>query len=181
MKRFAADGNGIGRFALFVAAAAFAGGLVGFAAIASAATAALKDPNGGDVGTATLTETPNGLKLNVEITNLPPGSHAFHIHEKGACAPDFAAAGGHFNPHGKKHGFGMKGGKHAGDLPNITVPASGKITFEAFADGLTLKKGAKNSVFDADGAAMVVHAGVDDHTSQPSGAAGDRIACGVIK
>lgn len=122
----------------------------------------------------------NGVWLNVSIESLPAGTHAFHIHETGKCEGDFKSAGGHFAPAGNKHGILVKGGSHAGDMPNIHVPADGSLNIEVFAPDVTLDKGAENSLFDADGSAIVIHEGIDDYKSQPSGDAGARIACGVV-
>ena len=88
-------------------------------------------------------------------------------------------SGGHFNPGHKQHGFMVAEGMHAGDLPNLDVPANGKIRFEYFDPHATLS--GENTVFDADGSAVVVHAKADDYKSQPSGDAGDRVACGVLE
>jgi Cu-Zn family superoxide dismutase len=145
------------------------------------AKATLVDTQGQKVGEATLTETPEGVKIVVQIDKLPPGEHAFHIHEKAACAtPDFASAGGHFNPFGKHHGMKNPAGPHAGDLPNITVGADGKAKMEALAKLVTLKEGEKNSLFQPGGTSLVIHAGADDYATDPAGNAGPRIACGGI-
>lgn len=146
----------------------------------SGATAQLKDAKGQAVGSATLTETPRGVLVSVQLTKAPQGEHAFHIHMTGKCEPPaFESAGGHFNPASAEHGFLAPKGAHAGDLPNVHVPASGALTFEFLAAGVTLGSGA-NSLLDADGSALVMHAKPDDYKSQPSGAAGDRVACGVV-
>jgi Cu-Zn family superoxide dismutase len=145
------------------------------------ASASLKGADGADHGTVTFTESPNGVLISAELTGLPSGVHGFHLHETGACEPDFGAAGGHYNPTAAEHGFMMIGGPHAGDMPNIHVPDSGDLTVEVFNPNITLEEGAPETLFDDDGTAVIIHAGADDYESQPSGAAGDRIACGVVE
>lgn len=146
------------------------------------ATAELKSPQGEKVGTATLRQAPHGVLLKVELTEIPPGWHALHIHEKGSCAaPDFKSAGGHFNPHRGGHGFLAGEDHHAGDMPNFEAPASGAITVERINARVTLLDGRSHSLFGPEGTALVIHSGPDDYRSQPSGDAGERIACGVIE
>ena len=145
------------------------------------AKAVLKDPQGQTVGQAKLTETPQGVKIELQVEQFPPGEHAFHIHEKALCTPpDFADAGGHFNPYGKEHGLNNPKGPHAGDLPNITVGPDGKASFETVAKLVTLKPGEKNSLFHSGGTSLMIHAHPDDMVSDPAGQAGPRIACGAI-
>ena len=146
------------------------------AGAAEQAMAKLKDPKGQSVGEVMLKQTPHGTLLHAKFSNLPPGAHAFHVHTVGKCEPPFKSAGGHFNPGGKKHGFMAADGLHAGDMPNIHVPASGSLETEVLNTLLKLD----SSLFDADGAAIVLHAGPDDYKTDPAGAAGARIACGVI-
>jgi Cu-Zn family superoxide dismutase len=143
------------------------------------ATATLVDQSGKRVGLVTFTATPGGTVVNGEFTDLPAGVHAFHIHTVGKCEPPFDSAGGHFDPTGEKHGVAVGKG-HAGDLPNLFVPASGKVHIEHFAPGVSIGSG-PNSVFDTDGAAVIVHADRDDYKTDPTGNAGGRIACGVIE
>lgn len=144
------------------------------------ATSELKDKDGKTVGMASFIETGSGVQLRLEITGLSAGLHAVHIHAVGKCdAPAFTSAGGHFNPAQRKHGHRSQEGSHAGDLPNMLVAKDGSGRFEVLTDAVTLKAG-PTSIFDADGSALVVHAGVDDYVSDPTGNAGDRAACGVI-
>lgn len=144
------------------------------------AKAELKDAMGKTIGQATLTDSPHGVLVHVTLTGAPEGAHAFHIHATGKCeAPAFTTAGGHFNPTMKQHGINNPMGMHAGDLPNVVVPAGGALTFDFFASGVTLKAGS-NSLMDADGSALMLHQGVDDYKGDPAGNAGNRIACGVV-
>jgi Cu-Zn family superoxide dismutase len=141
----------------------------------------LIDTAGAVIGSATLTETPNGVLVRAQAENLTPGWHAFHLHETGTCTPpDFTSAGGHFNPLGKSHGFASEHGSHAGDLPNVFVGEDGKLDVEFLASQVTLKEGA-TSLLDENGSALVIHAGVDDYKTDPAGDAGGRVVCGEIR
>lgn len=142
-----------------------------------AAAATLRDRQGGELGTARLTETPNGLLLDLELAGAPPGAHGFHIHETGLCEPPFESAGGHFARAEERHGFRDAAGPHAGDLSNLHVPESGALRVELFLPGLALDE----ALLDEDGAALVLHQDADDHMTDPAGESGDRIACGVIE
>ncbi|MFO1082046.1 MAG: superoxide dismutase family protein [Reyranellaceae bacterium] len=148
---------------------------------AQTAKAELKDAAGKDVGQVQLVQTPNGVLLKLALKGVPAGEHAFHVHAVGKCEPPFTSAGGHFNPAGHKHGMEAAEGQHAGDMPNLHVPASGDLVIEIANPMISLVKGQPNSVFDADGSAIVIHAKADDYKSDPAGNAGDRIACGVIQ
>lgn len=145
------------------------------------ASAALKGLDGAEHGTISLRQTPHGVLVHAELTGLPPGVHGFHIHTTGACEPPFQSAGGHFNPSGVKHGILAAEGPHAGDMPNIHVPESGALEIEYLNPMVSLTEGGDGYLLDDDGSAMMIHAGADDYASDPTGNAGDRIACGVIE
>lgn len=150
------------------------------AADAAKATAAIESRSGSKVtGKAVFTELPSGgTKVEVWIENATPGTHGIHLHEKGDCsAPDAASAGPHFNPAGNPHAGPADSKHHNGDWGNITVGADGKGHLEMTSDMLTVKPG-PNSVV---GKAVVFHEKADDLKSQPSGDAGGRFGCGVVK
>lgn len=140
-------------------------------------TAALETVDGTSVGTATLAMTPNGLLVTGDFHNLPVGEHGFHIHESGRCTPDFGAAGGHFNPTGKAHGYANAAGFHAGDMPNLFVASDGTAKVHVFNPSVA-GGASEEALFDGDGAALVIHADPDTYLSEAK--AGARIACGVI-
>ncbi len=143
------------------------------------AHANLINQEGQRVGAITLSEYPAGVFIHGYVEGLTPGWRAIHIHETGACEPDFSAAGGHYNPAGVGHGLDGEA-MHAGDLPNIHIPDGGLARFEMITKGVTLTAGA-TTVFDQDGSAFVVHAGPDDYVTDPAGNSGARVACGVIQ
>jgi Cu-Zn family superoxide dismutase len=168
------------RFSQFIAVLGIAC-TAAVSAHAETAKAVLKDKSGKEVGTVDLVQTPHGVLLKLSVKGVPAGEHAFHVHAVGKCEPPFTSAGGHFNPGGKKHGMEAADGPHAGDMPNLHVPASGELAVEVANPAISLVKGQPNSVFDADGSAVIIHAAADDYKTDPTGNAGDRIACGVIE
>jgi superoxide dismutase, Cu-Zn family len=145
------------------------------------ASANMIDAEEREAGTVTLNQTKSGfVHIIVEMTGLPAGPHGFHIHETGECDPSggFESAGGHLAGD-REHGINAEGGPHPGDFPNVHVGEDGVLKVEIFTDRVTLGEG-ENPLFDEDGSAVMVHSGADDYESQPSGDAGDRIACGVV-
>ncbi len=127
-------------------------------------------------GTVTFTQKPDGILVTADVNGLSPGKHGFHIHEFGDCSrPDGKSAGGHFNPTGKNHGGPESAERHVGDLGNLIASDDGTAHYER-TDKLISFSG-KNSIL---GRGVIVHADEDDLTSQPTGNAGARLACGVI-
>jgi Cu-Zn family superoxide dismutase len=148
------------------------------------AVAELRDPTGAPVGTARLTADENGtIHLVLHVDGMTPGQHGVHFHSVGSCqrgdSTAFASAGGHHNPLSRKHGLENPDGPHAGDLPNLTVASNGMGHLDTTTSRATLRPGPA-TLFDADGSAVVVHAGADDQKTDPSGNSGARVACGVI-
>ena len=129
-------------------------------------------------GTATFTQVGDKVRVHAVVTGLKPGQeHGFHVHEVGDCSSgDGMSAKGHFNPFGKPHGKGAE--RHAGDMPNLKSDIKwGKAKLTVDLDVITLKPGPASII----GRSVIVHAQPDDYTTQPTGNAGARLACGVIK
>ena len=149
------------------------------------ASATFVDTAGKTVGWANLVEDASGVvHVNIHVDGLTPGRHGVHIHGVGACAPTFAAAGGHYNPLGDQHGLDNPDGPHAGDLPNLTVNPQGVGHLDATTDRVTISAGPA-TLFDtasgAEGSAFIIHANEDDQvTNATNGGSGARIACAVI-
>ena len=143
----------------------------------------IKTSAGQDAGTATFRQLKDGkLSIKLNLKNLPFGEHAVHIHEHALCgAPDFKTAGGHFNPAGKQHGIMNPAGHHNGDLPqNVSIGEdhTGQASFKV--SDLSLDPAAPNSILANGGTSIMVHEHADDMKTDPTGNAGNRIACGVI-
>ena len=177
----------IGSLAMAAGTALVLGGL-GLAGRAAAADAAkpvaaetkIESRSGSKVtGKAVFTELPSGgVKVEVWIENATPGTHGIHLHETGDCsAPDAKSAGSHFNPSGNPHAGPAEAKHHNGDWGNITIGPDGKGHLELTSDMLTVKPG-PNSVV---GKAVIFHEKADDLKTQPTGDAGGRYGCGVVK
>ena len=131
-------------------------------------------------GAISFDQAADGLRITGELVGLSPGNHGFHIHEFGDCsASDGQSAGGHFAPNGNPHGGPQAAvdQRHAGDLGNVYADENGYVLVNILNDELTLVDGPKAII----GKSVIVHAGSDDYTSQPSGDAGKRAGCGVIE
>jgi Cu-Zn family superoxide dismutase len=153
------------------------------AAVGDFGEATLVNAQGRNVGRAVLTQGPTGLLIRIEADGLTPGWHGAHIHATGQCAAPFTSAGGHINHAEAKapHGLLNAAGPDDGDLPNVHADAQGQVRSEVFTTRARLASGGPGQwLLDADGSALVIHASMDDHTSQPIGGAGDRVVCGVI-
>ena len=150
------------------------------------AEATLVSPSGDAMGAVVFRQAAGGVLVMADVRGLVPGGHAFIIHETGECAPDFSAAGDHFNPAEAEHGFihpawnrDESGEAHGGDLPNIYAASDGSARADFFTVGITLDEGPRNSVFDLDGSAIIVHERPDSYgMDEPD--TGSRVACGVI-
>lgn len=143
--------------------------------------AGIVNAQGQKIGTATIHPSDSGVRIDVVISQLSPGTHGIHIHTVGKCeGPAFASAGAHFNPASKKHGKDNPDGPHAGDLLNIEVGADGSGKASLSDSSVTLGDG-PNSLFHEGGTALVIHEKADDYKTDPAGNSGARIACGVIQ
>ncbi len=169
-----------------VALAAAAGTLAGLASPVFAqqakdtAQANFVDRSGKEAGRAQITAGNDGVLFEVEVSGLEPRKWvALHIHETGTCdhAGGHDSAGGHFNPDGKEHGFAAASGPHAGDLPNQYVADDGVLRAQVYSTMVRLDDAERG----IRGRALIVHAGSDDYRTDPTGGAGDRLACAVIE
>jgi Cu-Zn family superoxide dismutase len=135
-------------------------------------TIPIYDREGGLIGSASFSESSQGVVISVSARGVSPGVHGVHIHEKGVCRGDFSSAGAHYNPENREHGMRNPKGHHAGDMPNIRADDNGVVkSFVA----VPLK------ISELVGHSIVIHEGADDQLTDPAGNSGDRIACGVIQ
>lgn len=152
--------------------------------VGSTATAPLTNGEGGQAGTASFSQGPQGVVIRIEATGLTPGWHGIHLHETGTCdGPGFQSAGSHVHGGDAEvvHGLLNAQQNDFGDLPNIHADAQGRAYAEVFTTFARLADAGPGAhLLDADGSAIVIHAQPDDHNSQPIGGSGDRVACGVI-
>ena len=135
----------------------------------------MRNVQGEPIGTVVMQQGSGGFLVTVMLEGVEPGPHGIHIHSVGTCTPDFKASGGHINVDNRQHGLLNPDGPDNGDLPNIYAAADGTVRAELFT---TLVD--PDLLMDADGSAIVVHENRDDHSTQPIGGAGGRIACGVL-
>ena len=139
--------------------------------------------NAGDIiGDLKLTQGTEGVIININAKDLPPGYHGMHFHSVGDCSDHevFKNAKGHVDPHKRPHGFLNEQGPHEGNLPNLIVNKDSSVEVELYSELVSLEEGSAN-LLDKDGSALIIHTNKDDHNSQPIGGSGARIACAVIK
>ncbi|MEX2249230.1 MAG: superoxide dismutase family protein [Parvibaculum sp.] len=146
-----------------------------------------KSTDGAEAGSADLSEGPDGVLIRIEVEGLAPGWHGVHFHATGDCSDaKFMSSGGHINhplkSEEKPHGLLNREGPDFGDLPNLHVAEDGTGKAEMFSALVSFDgQDERSMLFDADGSAIVIHAGADDHMSQPIGGAGARVACAVLE
>lgn len=155
------------------------------------AMAQVEDASGHSLGEVVFRQVAEGVEVEGDLNNVPGGAgmHGVHLHEVGACdPPDFMTAGSHYNPTQMQHGVNNPNGPHVGDVVNLDDPNAGsnvEVTAEgnAHLHGLAMQASVgpgPQSLLDEDGAALVIHAGMDDNVSDPAGNSGARVACGVL-
>lgn len=169
------------RYRIALAALAFTGVFSTTVKAAESVTAPIINNAGKQIGTVAVEAASGGVLVTVQVSELKPGYHGMHFHEKGDCSDHavFQASGPHVG-HEKPHGFLHPEGPHAGNLPNLIVADNGSTTVELYSTLVNLGKEPDNLI-DADGSALIIHENRDDHKTQPIGGSGARVACAVIK
>lgn len=164
---------------VWIAVAAFAAGCASTAQRAPSAMAKLEPTKGNTAnGTASFTQKGDKVLVVAKVAGLTPGSHGFHIHEKGDCSSgDGMSAGGHFNPLGRPHAHPSTSDRHAGDLPTLVADAAGNASLSVELDVITVGAGPADVI----GKGVIVHKDPDDFKTQPTGNSGARVACGVVR
>jgi Cu-Zn family superoxide dismutase len=151
-----------------------------FGQLQAAAVADVRDRLSRFIGTVRFVEDQGSVRMTGTLSNLPPGSHGFHIDNVAKCvSPTFNSAGSIFNPTDKKHGLRNPAGPQVGDLPSLVVSADGVAKVDLMVRGASLSNG-QTSFIGGNGTALVIHVGDDDQLTDPEGNAGERLACGVI-
>lgn len=173
------------RFPLLIAASAASLAVAGCSSVGDIPTARIGSgtfylANGLPAGTVQLVASGDQVSLAVAATGFSAGPRGFHLHTKGECtAPDFTTAGGHLNPLARAHGKDSAGGAHLGDMPNLVF--NDRQTASATVTLAGSRTEVENWLFDADGTAVIIHAQQDDYRTDPTGNAGARVACAVLK
>jgi len=166
--------------ALWAIAVIMSVGLAARSGAQEVAEAKFINSEGKNVGSVHIEHMASATLFLLKLHDLPPGVHGIHIHSVGTCTPpSFDSAGPHFNPAKSQHGFKNPKGPHAGDLPNITIPADGKLETTLMVAGAMQWDG-EGGLLDGDRASLVIHANPDDYTTDPSGNSGPRIACAKL-
>ena len=155
-------------------------GLAGRVSAQEVAEGKVINSQGKQVGTVRIEHMASATLILLNLHDMPPGVHGIHIHAVGKCdPPSFDSSGPHFNPAKAQHGFKNPKGPHAGDLPNITIPANGKLETQVVVTAVMQWDG-DGGILDGDGSSLIIHANPDDYTTDPSGNSGARIACAKL-
>ena len=161
--------------------ALLAAGCMGSSTVEGPRATAMLEPTKGNTTAGTVSFVQQGTKVTViaNVTGLTPGAeHGFHVHEKGDCSSgDGMSTGGHFNPLGKPHAHPNMAERHVGDMPSLRADANGRATLRVELDGMSVSDGTTSVV----GRGLIVHRDPDDYKTQPTGNAGPRVACAVIR